>query len=404
MVLFIAGIGLASIYGLAWMAWIGGQIWRIPLPMGGGILPMDIAAFLVAGRIGLSGPMTKRILWAREFWPWLAFLVVGIAGTVALWLTPGGIRPIDGLLHLGRLFIYSFAGLAMLGLPNPAQATRWVVGSVWAVVGLGFLQLTVMPDLRFLENYGWDPHVGRLVSTFLDPNLLAGVLLLPLSFYFLRWFREKTLPVALMALVLMAAILLTKSLAGIVAAAALVALLLLWQTRWRRSWWIVALALSALAQLSVFALPYVLPANIQDTSWKKRLQSWELGADIAKDHPVIGVGYNNLRSVKVLYPLIEPLDDNSAAGIDSSMIQAAATTGLLGLALWITFWIYLLGSLWKARTNAWAESLLVSFPALFAVSIFTNLLFFVPFVWLLFSWIGLALHSNYNRGSDDVRI
>ena len=41
---------------------------------------------------------------------------------------------------------------------------------------LGFVQLILFPDFSFMSQYGWDPHQGRLLSTWYDPNFLGGFL------------------------------------------------------------------------------------------------------------------------------------------------------------------------------------------------------------------------------------
>ena len=46
-----------------------------------------------------------------------------------------------------------------------------------ALAVLGFVQLKFFPDFSFMVPKGWDPHVGRLLSTWFDPNFLGGLFL-----------------------------------------------------------------------------------------------------------------------------------------------------------------------------------------------------------------------------------
>jgi len=51
------------------------------------------------------------------------------------------------------------------------------------VILLGFLQFYILPDISEYSNPGeWDPHTGRLLGTWMDPNFMAGFLgfLLPM--------------------------------------------------------------------------------------------------------------------------------------------------------------------------------------------------------------------------------
>src|SRR5690606_10701527 len=87
--------------------------------------------------------------------------------------------------YLLRLLFY---GSLIWIIPDLYPTERDLLGVVrllvWvgmAVVIAGFLQLYVLPDIGILTAFGWDPHVGRLLSTFLDPNYLGGFLAILLA-------------------------------------------------------------------------------------------------------------------------------------------------------------------------------------------------------------------------------
>ncbi len=48
--------------------------------------------------------------------------------------------------------------------------------TAFILVILGFLQLKFFPDFDVLrmQEKGWDPHIGRMLSTWFDPNFLGG--------------------------------------------------------------------------------------------------------------------------------------------------------------------------------------------------------------------------------------
>jgi len=48
-----------------------------------------------------------------------------------------------------------------------------ILSSLIIAIG-GFIQLVIYPDLKKLAEFGFDPHINRLVSTWLDPNFIGG--------------------------------------------------------------------------------------------------------------------------------------------------------------------------------------------------------------------------------------
>src|SRR3990167_8965143 len=52
---------------------------------------------------------------------------------------------------------------------------RFLLGIGIVVALLGFFQLVIIPDFTELAlKGGWDPHQGRILSTFFDPNFVGG--------------------------------------------------------------------------------------------------------------------------------------------------------------------------------------------------------------------------------------
>ena len=76
-------------------------------------------------------------------------------------------------------------------------------------------------------------------------------------------------------------------------------------------------------------------------SLSARSKLWHANWEMFKEHPVIGIGYNNNERkaqeyVDRLYP--ENIDDNFYGHAHSTPLQILATTGLLGFAIYLLLW------------------------------------------------------------------
>jgi O-antigen ligase len=78
-----------------------------------------------------------------------------------------------------------------------------------------------------------------------------------------------------------------------------------------------------------------------DRSAVQRFSSWRRGLSIFQTSPVVGIGFNNFRAAQQKYNLFEPFSaegGHSGAGVDSSLLLVLATTGVLGILLYLSFW------------------------------------------------------------------
>ncbi|HCR81106.1 MAG: hypothetical protein UY13_C0002G0375 [Candidatus Pacebacteria bacterium GW2011_GWB1_47_8] len=117
--------------------------------------------------------MTKKIILTHQLEAaWVTWV---IGGMIAGGLT--GRVTVRGWLYLGRLLMY----LAFIVLIKQNKRTRYSPRIGLAVVsvliaGWGLLQYALMPDVRWLNIFGWDNHYYRLISTLFDPAF-TGILL-----------------------------------------------------------------------------------------------------------------------------------------------------------------------------------------------------------------------------------
>lgn len=110
-------------------------------------------------------------------------LLVGIVGSISLGFSTvlGGVGLLSWL-YLGRFGCYVLTILAINSLIKQAllpktTALKGLLTVTTGITVLGLIQLAVLPDLRWLETFGWDAHWYRLTSTVLDPGF-TGILLI----------------------------------------------------------------------------------------------------------------------------------------------------------------------------------------------------------------------------------
>ena len=205
--------------------------------------------------------------------------------------------------------------------------------STGIVVIFGWLEYFLYPDLRNLYYLGWDPHYKRIFSSFLDPNFLGLFLTLSLLMVLLSKISryKKWILGAIFFLTLM----FTYS-RGIYLA--LVISLLFYLIKSHKFRYILIFIL--LIIISTVLLPRPSGAGVRLErlfSITERLENWKFGWKVFDDHPILGVGFNTMRYAKIsyFYPQDNLLVSHSGAGLDNSFLLVAATSGIIGLTVFI---------------------------------------------------------------------
>lgn len=271
---------------------------------------------------------------------------------------------VSGWLYLVRFIIYSstfylafhLARSKILSLDEFLTLIR-ITSMTLAV--LGFAQLIIYPDLEVLSHLGYDPHKSRLFSTFLDPNFLGtflsfGFILtsyqLVLKKYTATFFKENKWNV-ITALILGIAIILTFSRSAYLMSTISLLLILAVKN--------LKLLVSFIALLIILYLIFpgfnnrIDGALNVDASANARFSSWDKGLTIFQENPILGAGFNNIRSYSQKLNLIKPYSidgGNSGGGIDSSLIFVMATTGMVGFLTYVIFLMNILSDLVSSAT------------------------------------------------------
>lgn len=342
---------------LAFLASLGsvvlGQLIRLPVG-DNAILPNDIILPALIVTWTLRRLASRRWELRRHSLTLPIFLMVLVMG-LSLVVNLGRENRLEwfnGASYLWRWLEY--AALFWIGQDlfrthrRAAIYLRLFIGLGVTLATLGFIQLKLFPDFSFMVPNGWDPHVGRLLSTWFDPNFLGGLFVLltaialgvamSLPWKKARWWWAGSL-------MMIVATVLTYSRSayvGLVIALGIVALV---RSR-------VALFLGLLAMISmVLFVPRIQERVIGirsiDQTAQFRLVSYRNALTVIGDYPYLGVGYNLYKYVQVRYNFLDTTNEHSASGSDSSLLTIWVTTGTVGLAIYLWLFVAMLVELWK---------------------------------------------------------
>ncbi len=294
-----------------------------------------------------------------------------------------------GSLYLLRWIAYTGVYFSATSLSDKGKkyTLRFMMLSGIFIVFFGYLQFLFYPSLRNLYYLGWDEHMHRMFSTFLDPNF-AGVVFV-LFFVFFYVFKEKfisnRLLSSLILLLTFGAIILTYSRGAylmFVVCALIYSILV-------RQWKVVAGVVLVFTILFIILSPrfYIENTNLlRVASATQRLESSKQALAIFNKNP-LGVGFNTFRYAREKYgfkdlSLFGP--SHSGAGVDNSMVLILVTTGIPGFLVYVylIYKIFRIG-FFNLKKNKMGLVLLVSLGGLLVNSLFINsLLYSFTMAWI----------------------
>ncbi len=278
----------------------------------------------------------------------------------------------------------------------------------------GFLQLIFYPNFYVLGLHllGWDPHIGRMTATWLDPNFLSGFfalilgLVMSLGLYYRRnGDKQRFLFLAAVALLGIIALYLTFSRSGILAFLMTVGVLAFFKSR---KLLLAAILVSTLVfgfsprtqervgemWISAKTLVGLEEQRALDPTAALRVWSWSFAKEIIQDYPLLGIGYSRYQ-YEINYRGHALLSDHSSGGSDSSLLTLWATTGLFGLLSFLAVGFVALVLAFKRMfyhedfESYVLAGFVASFAGLLVHSVFVNSLVF-PLI-MVYLWIGIGL-------------
>lgn len=372
--------------GITLLCVLVGELFRLK-----GILLLDIWAPFFAGGWLILKLLRKEIKTLPQItWPALAFVGIGLAS-----LLLNSAEMSWGPFISASLYGVRWASLALIGLLVMTERPLIKKTILTEVVGLsvllaiaGFIQLKIAPDFTDYEILGWDPHIGRILGTWFDPNLLGGWLaMISPVILGLAWDDKKHRHWWLAALAIVgAALMLTLSRSAYLAIITALGVFSLVRSRTLLIGFII-LGLTATAVVtpvqervfslvdsieSVFTETYALT----DASARHRFGSWEEAFDLFSEKPIIGHGYNRYSEAALELGTLKDTEIHSASGSDSSLLTVLATTGILGFIPFLTLYAMIARMAWAKRKNSASLGLFAGLSGLFVHSVFVNSLLF----------------------------
>lgn len=278
-------------------------------------------------------------------------------------------------LYLLRFWSYSMVSVYILNFVKKNElftVHRSLLTVAVATAIFGWLQYLLWPDLTALKYLGWDDHLLRMVGTFLDPTYLALIMVLGIIIAVFNNYK-KVMYFLLFSLAF---------------------------TYSRSSYLIVTLFLiykKKFLPLIIFILIILLlPKNIGEgtnltrtVSGNKKLINYSQTLEIIKKSPLNGIGFNNMCKAREVYLDDIATNSHSCSGSDSSILFLLATTGIVGMILFVSFVLRV-----TSLRHTTYYILHTTFVAVLVHSLFANSLFYPHVMFWMFALLGLQTKSN----------
>lgn len=344
----------------------------------------------------------KRIKNSQILMYLMGFFVSGITGLILFSskLTPQEI--IISLLYPLRLI--SYLSLFYV-IKNSSEKTRkdifkFLIVSGVVIVGIGFVQYFFYQSLGNLRYLGWDEHLYRLFSTFLDPNFagafLAIFILILVEIVISMGDKNKKLIFILLIFLAFVAEILTYSRTGFIMLLVGLGVFLLSFVSKKITIIILLTCLLLFFAAANTKIEGLNPFRI--ASSEARIESMGDAAKIITKHPLFGVGFNSYRYAQVQMGFRQELPNiqsHSDSGTDNSFLFALATTGVIGGIFFTLFLFSILGKSWKlaSQKDFLARSFFASLVSVLVGSFFINALFYPMILgWLVV--VGALIQSR----------
>jgi O-antigen ligase len=362
---------------------------------------------------------TKKQKDSKIPWPFLLFPLIALVSLLvnSTWLHPQEL--FASSLYLVRWvgYIGVFFAVKALEPSFKKKIVSWLVVDGIVILILGFVQYFFYNSLKPYQWLGWDEHMYRMFSVFLDPNFAGGFFVLfflfigGLLFHSLQkpkdhhkqiLFKKITISpkqqltgLVLLLLSTLSAIFLTFSRSALLMLL-VGAILFLISIRRKK---IIVIVLAVMIGFILLISPYFNVESInlfREASSKARLGNYAATIPIIQDRPWLGVGFDTYRYAKKEYGIPYGwvnAPSHADAGVDNSFLFVLVTTGVVGLAAYGFLWFWLLRrtlKMYQKESNVFALIFFTSSIGLFVHAMFINSLFFPEIMLWLWIMLGLA--------------
>lgn len=359
-------------------------------------LPLDLFIALFVSLNFLSRPREYFVAFKTSplAKPLIGFLSVGLLSLVIAYFRYGQTAFLVGLFYWLRFAAYSLSIFPFSKVFKHSTTNILIALGICMSLG-GLFQYAIHPDIRSLAVSEWDPHYYRVVGNLLDPGFLGIIYVFTLILISLH---ERKINLFKWVVVYLPFVL-TYSRSSYLAYGTAMACIAFY----KKSWKFLVITL-ALLFISLPLLPRASDGEgvkLERTSTiQARLVNWGNSLQVVARYPVLGVGFNTYRYAQKEFGFVggsKWLQSHAGAGADSSLLFAAATTGIVGLSfyLWYLYTLFNLGNPNRSSTISKERSgenlkLKITLITLLAHSFFLNSLFY-PFV---MAWLSLLASKN----------
>lgn len=392
-----------------------GEVARIQLGNNIAVTVNDIFLIVVAGVwIFLKVRNKKKELNKNFLKPFLIFIALCVLSLIVNLGLLSFVQLSVAFLYLLRwiLYILLFFITSDFDLNFKKKIPQFLIIAGTITVILGYVQYFFYPNLRNLYYLGWDDHLYRMFSTFLDPNFAGAFFVLNfilVTKFFIDYLRSKNYRFSLLFFVLstlsLGSIFLTFSRSAFLMLIGSSFVLLILEKKLK---WIVLLLIISLVVFTASSKNfYIENLNLfRIASSEARLESVNNALKIIKDKPLTGVGFNAYRYAQVRYGFrnIEGSSLSHAdAGTDNSFLFILATTGVFGFLAFLYLLFKILSvSLKESKKEKSSLNKTISiiiFSALIGIiinSFFINSLFYV----FVMEWMLILLGVGSLKSSE----
>lgn len=267
-----------------------------------------------------------------------------------------------------------------------------IIVSFIIVLG-GFIQYFLYPNLRNLYYLGWDEHLYRMFSSFLDPDFAGAffslffILILGIILNYKNLPRKYFRVLVVFGAITLLAVLFTYSRSAYLTLLIGVCALLILSGK--RKLLIFFAGCFVLLTIVFFLTPLKSEGTnlLRTTSEEQRLTSMHKALVIFEKSPVDGFGFDSYRYQQERLSFVKTSPafvDHAASGTDNSFLFILGTTGIIGLLLYVFTWIKILHQ--KPFDSVFGKILIASLAGIIIDSFFINSLFYIfimQWIWIL---------------------
>jgi hypothetical protein len=384
-----------------------GELFRIQLPIAAGLGLVDIVIGLIV-LVWLTVRKKKKFFLRTSILFFIAACLISIVVNLGKFemsqVMVGSLYLLRWVLYAGLYFVISD-----IGKKFSRRISIYMFISGLIVLTVGFFQFFLYPSLKNLYYLGWDDHMYRLFSSFLDPNFSGTFFVLFLIFIFVIkeiYKSQKKLYYSLHLLMVVdfIAIVLTYSRSAF--------LMLLVSTLVycviKKNYKILAGLIGIFVLVVIILSPrfYLVNNNLfRIPSLEQRVLNIGEALSIYKENPLFGVGFNNMRYAREKYGFRDTTPwgfSHSGGGADSSFALILTTAGIPGILAYIflLYKIFRLGRDYLIK-SPFALILVLSVVGLMANSLLLNSLFYsFIMIWL---WVLAGLTESSGITANNSR-